>query len=201
MSRAVAIVVLHESAMATARRIREHLPDARIHGRADGVDVVFESLGDHVRALFRAGAPIVGLCAAGVLIRVLAPVLGDKRREPPVVAVADDGSAVVPLLGGHRGGNALARDIAAALGVTASRWFYAGLLAAAYSTIAILAATQSSSAWVALGLLPAPWAVDAVRKLFQADDRMAMNRIMVRSAKLHGWTGVTMATGLAIAAI
>jgi 1,4-dihydroxy-2-naphthoate octaprenyltransferase len=93
------------------------------------------------------------------------------------------------------------RSIAAALGVTASRWFYAGLLAAAYATIAILAATQSSSAWVALGLLPAPWAVDAVRKLFQADDRMAMNRIMVRSAKLHGWTGVTMATGLAIAAI
>ena len=93
------------------------------------------------------------------------------------------------------------RSIAAALGVTASRWFYAGLLAAAYATTAILAATQTSSAWVALGLLPAPWAVDAVRKLFQADDRMAMNRIMVRSAKLHGWTGVTMATGLAIAAI
>lgn len=93
------------------------------------------------------------------------------------------------------------RSIAAALGVTASRWFYAGLLAAAYATIAILAATQTSSAWVALGLLPAPWAVDAVRKLFQANDRMAMNRIMVRSAKLHGWTGVTMATGLAIAAI
>ena len=120
MNRAVAVVVLHESAMATARRIREHLPDARIHGRGDGADVVFESLGDHVRALFRAGAPIVGLCAAGVLIRVLAPALGDKRREPPVVAVADDGSAVVPLLGGHHGGNALARDMAAIFGVSAA---------------------------------------------------------------------------------
>jgi cobalt-precorrin 5A hydrolase/precorrin-3B C17-methyltransferase len=29
--------------------------------------------------------------------------LGDKRAEPPVVALAEDGSAVVPLLGGHRG--------------------------------------------------------------------------------------------------
>jgi len=93
------------------------------------------------------------------------------------------------------------RSIAAALGVTASRWSYGGLVAAAYATIAVLAATQTNSAWVALGLLPAPWAVNAVRKLFQADDRMAMNHIMVRSAKLHGWTGVTMAMGLAIAGI
>ncbi|HSF95569.1 MAG TPA: precorrin-3B C(17)-methyltransferase, partial [Thermohalobaculum sp.] len=32
--------------------------------------------------------------------------------EPPVVAVAEDGSVVVPLLGGHRGANRLARQIA-----------------------------------------------------------------------------------------
>jgi 1,4-dihydroxy-2-naphthoate octaprenyltransferase len=92
------------------------------------------------------------------------------------------------------------RSIAAALGVNASRWGYATLLAAAYGTIAVLAALGTTSVWVLLGLLPAPWAYVAVRSLFQADDRMAMNRIMVRSAKLHGWTGVTLAAGLAIAA-
>ena len=37
-----------------------------------------------------------------------------------MVAVAEDGSAVVPLLGGHHGANALAREIAAALGVPAA---------------------------------------------------------------------------------
>jgi cobalt-precorrin 5A hydrolase/precorrin-3B C17-methyltransferase len=36
--------------------------------------------------------------------------LATKHDEPPVVAVAEDGSAVVPLLGGHHGGNDLARD-------------------------------------------------------------------------------------------
>ena len=62
------------------------------------------------------GVPIVGVCASGILIRALAPLLGDKRDEPPVLAVAEDGSAVVPLLGGHRGANRLARRLAEALG-------------------------------------------------------------------------------------
>ena len=34
----------------------------------------------------RRGTPIVGICAAGILIRALAPLLADKRTEPPVVA-------------------------------------------------------------------------------------------------------------------
>jgi cobalt-precorrin 5A hydrolase/precorrin-3B C17-methyltransferase len=57
---------------------------------------------------------------SGILIRTLAPLLNDKRVEPPVIAVAEDGSAVVPLLGGHHGGNALARRIADALGISAA---------------------------------------------------------------------------------
>ena len=62
------------------------------------------------------GRPIVGICAAPILIRALAPLLADKRAESPVVAVAADGSAAVPLLGGHRGANRLARAIAGATG-------------------------------------------------------------------------------------
>ena len=49
------------------------------------------------------GVPVVGVCASGILIRAVAPLLSDKRAEPPVVSVSDDGAVVVPLLGGHRG--------------------------------------------------------------------------------------------------
>jgi cobalt-precorrin 5A hydrolase/precorrin-3B C17-methyltransferase len=70
----------------------------------------------HIAALFAAGTPIVGLCAAGILVRAVAPLVADKRAEPPVVAVAEDGSTAVPLLGGHRGANALARAVAALAG-------------------------------------------------------------------------------------
>jgi len=77
--------------------------------------VAFTDTAAHLRALFQAGRPIVGICAAGILIRILAPLLTDKRAEPPVLALSEDGSSVVPLLGGHRGANDLARDLAAAL--------------------------------------------------------------------------------------
>ena len=68
--------------------------------------------------LFLAGEDIVAVMACGIVIRRLAPHLNDKRREPAVVAVAEDGRVVVPLLGGHRGANRLARRVARALGVT-----------------------------------------------------------------------------------
>jgi len=110
-----AIVVLGPSAMATARRIRRALPSAEIHRPTGvGADREYGTLARHLRALFQAGRPIIGLCAAGILVRVLAPLLDDKRAEPPVLAVAEDGSSVVPLLGGHHGANALAHTIARA---------------------------------------------------------------------------------------
>lgn len=60
---------------------------------------------------------MIALCASGIIIRALAPLLQNKRIEPPVLAVAEDGSAVVPLLGGLSGVNDIARTIAHALEV------------------------------------------------------------------------------------
>lgn len=115
-----AIVVLSPAGLATGRRIQAALPGAVLHGfarRIEVADVSFSETAAHLRALFAAGTPIVGVLAAGIAVRALAPLLGDKRAEPPVVVVALDGSAVVPLLGGHHGANALARGVAQALGV------------------------------------------------------------------------------------
>ena len=92
---------------------------ARVHGRAGRVaraDAFFANALEHVRELFAAGVPVVGVCASAILIRAVAPLLSDKRREPPLVSVSDDGAVVVPLLGGHRGANRLARRAAEALG-------------------------------------------------------------------------------------
>lgn len=76
--------------------------------------------GENARALlprlFAEKTPIIGICAAGILIRLLAPSLSDKADEPPVLALSQDGKSVVPLLGGHRGANKLARELAEALG-------------------------------------------------------------------------------------
>lgn len=123
MSARPAILVLTRGGAALASRLKDVLPEAEIHGLARRVadaDVLFEDSADHLRALFEAGRPIVGICAAGILIRALAPLLADKRAEPPVLAVAEDGGVVVPLLGGHHGANALAAKLAEALGCEAA---------------------------------------------------------------------------------
>lgn len=123
MSAALALVILGTRGHALARRLQAALPGSSIHAPAGAdcpADHRFAKATEHLRHLFELGRPVVGLCASGILIRAVAPALGDKRGEPPVVAVAEDGSAVVPLLGGHRGANALAREIAAVLGVAAA---------------------------------------------------------------------------------
>jgi cobalt-precorrin 5A hydrolase/precorrin-3B C17-methyltransferase len=77
-------------------------------------------IADTLRRSFTADRPVVLVGAAGIAIRILAPLIADKRAEPPVVVVAEDGSAIVPLLGGHRGANDLSRSIGIALGIPAA---------------------------------------------------------------------------------
>ncbi|MFP3277652.1 MAG: cobalamin biosynthesis protein CbiG, partial [Paraburkholderia sp.] len=114
-----AIVILGTGALATARCIQARYPGAQVHGLRGRVeaDIDYTELAAHLCNLYAQGTPIVALCAAGIVIRCVAPLLADKGVEPPVLAVAEDGSAVVPLLGGLAGVNVMAREIAAALAV------------------------------------------------------------------------------------
>ncbi len=116
------VLALSRSGEGVAHRVAAAI-GASVHGREGRVekaDAFFPNALDHARDLFAAGVPIVGVCASGILIRAVSPLLADKRSEPPVLSVADDGSVVVPLLGGHRGANRLAKEIAAALGAKAA---------------------------------------------------------------------------------
>lgn len=116
------VLALSRSGEATAHRVAEVL-NAQVHGRegrVDQADAFFPNALDHVRDLFATGVPVIGVCASGILIRAVAPLLADKTTEPPVISVSDDGAVVVPLLGGHRGANKLAAQISAALGAVAA---------------------------------------------------------------------------------
>lgn len=119
MNESPALVALTAAGAELGRRIQISLPGAELHGlvaRVEDSDVSFTDTRAALTELFRAGRPIVGICAAGILIRMLAPQLTDKQTEPPVLAVSPDGASVVPLLGGHHGANDLARTVAVITG-------------------------------------------------------------------------------------
>jgi len=123
MSESTVIVVLTQRGLTTARRLRPAIGDVAIHGyqsRVDGAEVMFDDVGEHLRQLFTQGVAIVGVCATGILVRALASVIASKTVDPPVLSVAEDGSVVVPILGGHHGANALSKTIADVLGAQAA---------------------------------------------------------------------------------
>lgn len=116
------VLALSKSGETTAHKIAKAL-NCAVHGRDGRVDVAdafFANALDYARDLFASGTPMIGVCASGILIRGVAPLLNDKTTEPLVISVSDDGAVVVPLLGGHRGANRLAKQIADALGGAAA---------------------------------------------------------------------------------
>ena len=133
MSQRIVVFCLGKSALALAQKIAKHL-NAELHGKAERmspddsllpdektnpeVDLIFTNAMEHLAALFSEGTAIIGVCASGILVRGVAGCLENKQNEPPLIAVAEDGSSVVPLLGGHHGANALARKIGQLIGAT-----------------------------------------------------------------------------------
>ena len=111
------IIILSDGAYETASRIKSEIGGIiqGLEGRCSKFDSSFADAKTHMQNCFKAGDPIVAVMASGAVVRLLAEVLEDKHSEPPVLAVAEDGSSVVPLLGGHHGANNLARQLADAL--------------------------------------------------------------------------------------
>jgi cobalt-precorrin 5A hydrolase/precorrin-3B C17-methyltransferase len=75
------------------------------------------SVAEALRTAWRTHTAVVAFVATGIVVRVLAPLLGDKHTDPAVVVVDETGRYAIALLSGHLGGaNELARQAAATLG-------------------------------------------------------------------------------------
>lgn len=67
---------------------------------------------DTLESAFASADRIVALMSMGIVVRKLAPLLSDKWKDPAVVVVSPDFRYAVPVLGGHHGANALAKELA-----------------------------------------------------------------------------------------
>ncbi|MGV9810020.1 precorrin-3B C(17)-methyltransferase [Micromonospora chersina] len=104
----VGLVAATAAGRAHAHRLAAAWPDARL--------VEAESVADALRAAWRGHDAVVAFLATGAVVRILAPLLADKRTDPAVVVVDEAARHAVALLGGHAGGaNALAVEVGALL--------------------------------------------------------------------------------------
>ena len=77
----------------------------------------FADIRELTAGLFGQYDALVFVCAAGIAVRAIAPLIVSKLTDPAVIAADDCGRFVIPLLSGHIGGaNGLARQIAAGIG-------------------------------------------------------------------------------------
>jgi cobalt-precorrin 5A hydrolase/precorrin-3B C17-methyltransferase len=102
------------AATAAGRRLAAHLAGALGRGVVAGGPPR-----EAVAAAWAPDAALVLCMATGAAVRLVAPHLAGKDRDPPVVTVDDGGRFAVALVGGHHGANALARRVAEALGAQA----------------------------------------------------------------------------------
>ena len=64
--------------------------------------------------------PLVFICAVGIAVRTVAPLIENKLLDSPVIVIDELGKHVIPILSGHYGGgNTLAKELAQAISATA----------------------------------------------------------------------------------
>ena len=98
----VLVVSVTEPGRALARR----LPYEHAHGKP----------ADVLSARWREVDAFVLVLATGAAVRLVAPLLEHKDRDPAVVCVDDAGRFAISLTGGHHGANELADEVAGLLG-------------------------------------------------------------------------------------
>lgn len=118
----LAIISVTAAGAKLAARLKAGLGGtAELYARAgrDGAGTAagYDCLGALVAELFSRYDGLVFIMAAGIVVRVIAPHVRDKRSDPAVVVLDEAGEHAISLLSGHIGGaNELARLAAAAVG-------------------------------------------------------------------------------------
>jgi len=91
------IIALTEAGNRLGERLVSHLEHSELWFKP-------QPFKKNVQDAFTNGDPLILICATGIAVRTLAPVLKDKHRDPPVLVLDELGHYVIPLLSGHEGG-------------------------------------------------------------------------------------------------
>jgi cobalt-precorrin 5A hydrolase len=124
-TKGIAIIALTRQGVETATKISVTLekleiknnlysPEQCIQCEAMPLDM---RLGEFVKDIFDKVDAIIGVMAAGIIVRAVAPCLKSKLTDPAVVCVDVSGRFAISLVSGHYGGaNELTRTVAREIG-------------------------------------------------------------------------------------
>lgn len=106
----IRIICLTPTGLQLAQRLQASLPDSEVSYKA-------QPFKECVQQFFQQGDRLIFICATGIVMRTLAPVLKDKYQDPAVLVLDELGKFVIPLLSGHEGGaNEFAGQVSRLLG-------------------------------------------------------------------------------------
>lgn len=106
----IRVISLTEAGQKLAAKIHTHLPDSVLWHKPSPFT-------EKVQSAFKQGDALVLICASGIAVRTLAPVLQNKHQDPPVLVLDERGEYLIPLLSGHEGGaNEWGRALAEMIG-------------------------------------------------------------------------------------
>ncbi|MDR2353869.1 MAG: cobalamin biosynthesis protein [Deltaproteobacteria bacterium] len=114
----IAVYALTMPGLLVAEKIARILPaelhvTARLISKTKAKALSFEGICRHLQNTFFKYQGHVIVAATGLVVRAVAPHLRDKKKDPAVVSLGQDGKYVISVLSGHLGGgNELARKVA-----------------------------------------------------------------------------------------
>ncbi|TCP55790.1 cobalt-precorrin 5A acetaldehyde-lyase [Tumebacillus sp. BK434] len=128
MSNPYALVAITKHGVEKSRELLEKLPGSDLYymskfARGDEQEKGIELFEGSVRLilpdLFARYSGIILFISLGAVVRMIAPILQDKKTDPGVVVIDDRGEHAISVLSGHLGGaNELTRHIAELIGAS-----------------------------------------------------------------------------------
>lgn len=118
----IAVVALTRGGKELALKLEKLISGAELYlplkMKEDGLkSSYFSSLKELTAELFKSSDAVIYIMALGIVVRMIAPHLEDKRTDPAVITIDETAQNVISTLSGHLGGaNELSREIANKIG-------------------------------------------------------------------------------------